>query len=947
MIRKLIFPLCALSLISCGSGGHQTLADLRYEKKQEKPIEFEKMDYQQVREEYQELLTLFKDDELKEQIERRIAEVFMLEGGEKQLEETKVKSYYAEAIRSYQEILEKYPNSPDNADVLYQLARAYEMDGHIEKELEMLEQLTSRHPNYKNNSEAHFRMGEIYYSDQRYAKAQTEYKLVALSQDPKLLKYAYYMLGWTQYKQSNFEPSVEAFAKVLNLLMQQHDEVSKVTKTDQPLVQDAIASMSLALARNGGAEVIERTQSLLGKPYLWLIYDSLGEYYLKKERYEDSAETFRQYVQRYNFSAKAPDLHSKLISTYINGGFPLQALKEKEVYVGFYGLASEYAKSNGGINDTVKGQLKIYYDELASHYHNQAQSLEKQYAKLAKNKPSKKNDKKLKTAQANMYFAFEKAASFYHQFVNTFPEDKKVPEFTFLQAEAFYSAKKYTQAIKLFERTAYDLAQFEDKQYQSKAGYAAIISYQNLIKELTSDKQDTSSWQAQAVDSMLKFAQVFHQDKRSPAVLTNAAEYLFGLEEYQRALQVSQNLLKAHPDLAQKLKKTAFGIAAHSHFKLGQLEQAEANYFNQRQLTKKSSQEYKDITERMATTMFKRSEELIVAGNKQLAIDKLLKIKTVTPGSKIKVSAHYNAATLLLETEQWSQAIKELTELKSTQPKHKLAPQFARKLAFAYEKNKSFKAAADAYLKLSKQDKDAKTRQDSLFIAAGLYEKNKNYATAIDLFKRYARTYEQPFEVRMEARFRLAELYQKTSQESKKLFWLRRIIEGDKKAGEQRNDRSKWLAAWANTEYGDYFAKEFKKARLTSNLEKSLPRKNKALTDSIKRYEMAADYGILEYITMSSVKMANLYLDFGYELRNVKLPKGLTQEERAMYKQVLEEQAQPFDSLAQELHQGNIERAWQGEYNQWIQASFTAMETLSPARFDKKEINVSYGDEIR
>ncbi|MCW8998400.1 MAG: tetratricopeptide repeat protein, partial [Kangiellaceae bacterium] len=577
MFRVIMIPLCVASLISCSSGGQQTLADLRYEKKKEKPIEFEKMDYQQVRKEYQELLTLFKDDELKEQIERRIAEVYMLEGGEKQLKETKVKSYYAEAIRSYQEILEKYPNSPDNADVLYQLARAYELDGHIDKELKMLEQLTSRHPNYKNNSEARFRMGEIYYSDQKYAKAQVEYKLVALSQDPKLLKYAFYMLGWTQYKQTKFEHSVEAFAKVLNLLLKTHDEIGDIDKTDQPLVKDTIASMSLALARNGGAEVIERTQSLLGKPYLWLIYDSLGEYYLKKERYEDSAETFRQYVQRYNFSAKAPDLHSKLISTYINGGFPLQALKEKEVYVSFYGLASEYAKSNGGINDTVKGQLKVYYDELARHYHSKAQSLEKNYSKLAESQSSKDNSKKLQKVQANMYAAFEKAANFYHQFVTTFPADKKVPEFTFLQAEAYYSAKKYTQAIKLFERAAYHLGQFNDNQYRSKAGYAAIISYQNLIKKLTQEKQDTATWQAKAVDSMLKFAQVFHQDKRSPAVLTNAAEYLFGLQEYQRALEVSQNLIKAHPNLAQKLKKTAYGIAAHSHFKLGQLERAEIN----------------------------------------------------------------------------------------------------------------------------------------------------------------------------------------------------------------------------------------------------------------------------------------------------------------------------------------------------------------------------------
>lgn len=946
MFRVTVIFLITFSLVSCSSGNQRTLGDLTYKPKKEKEIEFEKMDYQQVREEYQELLTLFKDDELKEQIERRIADVYMLEGGEKQFKDTKIKSYYSEAIKSYQEILKKYPNSPDNADVLYQLARAYEMDGHIEKELAMLEQLTSRHPNYKNNAEARFRMGEIYYSNRQYRKAQREYELVSSSQTPTLLKYSYYMLGWTQYKQATYQSSISSFARVLELLIKDNDEIESVAKTDRTLVEDTINSMSLALARSGGAQVIENNVNLQGKPYIWLVYNSLGEYFLKKERYEDSADTFRRFVQKYNYSFRAPILHSKLISAYIKGSFPLQALNEKEAYVEFYGLNSKYANTNG-LNATVKGQLKTYYDELASHYHNQAQGIEKERVKLAKSKPNKKREKKLVETQVKMVTAFEKAARFYQLYIETFPSDAKVPEFTFLQAEAFFSAGNYPKAINLYERTAYKLENYKQDKHRAKAGYAAIISYQKHIEALANKKQDAKSWQAQAVESMLQFAQVFHQDKRSPAVLTNAAEYLFGLENYQRAREVSQNLISTNQSLTSNLKKTAHGISAHSSFKLGNLEDAEASYFEQRKLTKKASKEYQQITERMATAMFKRSEELIQAKDKQSAITKLLKIKTTAPTSKIIVSAQYNAASLLIETQQWTKAIVELKELKKQNPKHKLAPEFDRKLAFAYEKNKSYKLAADAYLKLSSKDKDPKKRQDALYIAADLYEKNKDYEKSIKLFKQYARTYEQPFTVRMEARFRLAGLYQTTKQESKKLFWLRRIIEGDKKAGEQRNDRSRWLAAWANSQYGDSFAKEFKNYRLTSNLQKSLPKKNQALTSAVKRYEMAADYGVLEFVTMSSVKMAELYQKFAGELRGVKLPKSLSADEKAMYRKVLEEQALPFEELALELHLGNLERAWSGEFNLWIDKSFVAMKTLAPARFNKQELEVTYGDEIR
>lgn len=948
MNRCSLLSVSALLLTACSFGNQKTLGDLEYKPEQEKTIEFESMNYQEVREEYQELLSLFKDDELKEQIERRIADVFMLEGGEEQLESSKQnKSYYADAIKSYKDILVKYPNSPDNADVLYQLARAYDMDGHTEDALKMLNQLTTRHPNYKNRAEAHFRTGDIYFTKQQYKKAQSEYSIVTRMNNPKLAIYAHYMLGWAHYKQFNYRSAVNEYATVVSLLLVEGKNIDDLDSSQQPLVKDSIQSMSLALAKSGGAELIETIASLNGKPYLWLIYDSLGEYYLEKERFEDSANTFRQYVRRYNFSANAPTLHSKLIYSYIKGGFPLQALKEKEVFVDYYSMTSKYATANGGISGQIKSQLKVYFDELASHYHSKAQLVVKRQEKEGKKKKSAQRDDKIASYQQELVTTFERAAYFYSQYIATFPSDPRVPEMTFLKAEAHFSAAQYTNAVQDFENVAYELNNFIEKKYQAKAGYAAIISYQKHLEQLNVESPESKRWQAKSVESMLKFAQVFHQDKRSPSVLANAAESLFELQQYQRALEVAESLIGGNSKLDKELKKTALGIAAHSYFKLDKFESAEENYLNQRSLVNKEGKEYQQISERLATSLYMRSEELITAKDNQSAIAKLLRIKNLTPNSKLRVSAQYNAATLLLATQQWAGAILELKQMIEEFPKDKLAPEFSRKLAFAYEKQGAWKNAGDSYLKLSKHDKDEKVRQEALFIAAGLYEKNKNYTTAIDLFKRYARTYEKPFSVRMEARYRLAQLYQITKQPDKKLFWLRRIVAGDKEAKQLRNDRSRWLGAWANAEYGDYYAKEFRRLKLTSSLDKTLPKKNKMLQNATQRYEAAAEYNILEFVTMSSVKIADLYQQLAFDLRKVSPPRGLTSEEQTMYAEIIEEQAFPFEQLALELHFGNVERAWKGSFDRWINSSFEAMKRLSPSRFDKQEVIVSYGDEIR
>ena len=182
---------------------------------------------------------------------------------------------------------------------------------------------------------------------------------------------------------------------------------------------------------------------------------------------------------------------------------------------------------------------------------------------------------------------------------------------------------------------------------------------------------------------------------------------------------------------------------------------------------------------------------------------------------------------------------------------------------------------------------------------------------------------------------------------TRQLYWLRRVIDGDKKGGEQRTERSQWLGAWANAKYGDYWVWEFKRRKLRMPLESSLPKKNENLKNATDRYQMAADYGILEYVTLSSYKIAELYSLFASEIRNVKQPAGLSEADVQLFSQILDQQAQPFYKLAIELHQSNIDRGWNGAYNEWINNSFQSMKVLQPKRFNKNELEVSYGDEIR
>ena len=907
-------------------------------------LDFENLNHQQVRNEYQELLELVDDQYMKEQIQRRIAGVYMQESDANisQLSAAPKQGYYQDAIRSYVDILEKYPNSPDNAEVLYQLAKAYDMEGQTLNALSMLERLTELHPYYSKIAEAHFRMGDIYFNLQRYGKAEKAYRQTAKMDTGKLTLNSHYMLGWALYKQSKYAKSLDAFAYVLDELLMAESQGRVLSKTERPLVKDTLHSITLALVNGKGARGIEDVDQLDAKFYLWRVYENLGDYYLEKQRYIDSAATYKRFVSEYADDSRAPEFYNKLIHAYYKGGFAQEVLKAKEGYVARFGITSKQWVARGPeAQQRIKPFLKTYLSELATYYHGQGQTLLKESEQFNLAKKSSE----AAAAKQKAIKQLDKAIVQYNEYVNTFALDASIADTVYMKAEALFQADRFGEAAQQYEQVAYEL---QAGALAQKAGYAAIVSYQKHVSERQAQEQnDAVLWQERAVASMLRFAEVFNHDERSPVILTHAAEYLFGLNEYQRAIQIAQNLLAAKGELPRTLQQTAYGIIAHSHFQLAQYAQAELHYGHQRALVDKSSADFITIGERIAASIFKKAEVLREQDQLDQAASELLRIKTIAPKSNIRVLAQYDGATLLMQLKRWPQALVELQDLKQHFSQHELAVEFPRKIAFIYEQTKQWQAAADAYYELYRLDPDPAVKQEALFVAAGMFRKINNYEKAIDFYKDYAHAYEEPFDNRMEARFNLAELYELTDDKTRHLYWLRRVIAGDESAGDARTERSKWLGAWANAKYGDYFAWEFERRRLQQPIEQSLPKKNQMLQDATTRYEMAASYGLLEFVAMASYKIADLYERFALELRESPRPSGLSQSDATLYETIIEEQARPFMELANNIHQSNIDRSWDGYFNQWIEKSYDAMKRLQPARFNKSESVARYGDEIR
>ena len=948
MLRSMLIIMLML-LSGCSTmSGETTIGKLDGRDTHLTDIPLPQVSHKDVRDEYRSLLEIVEESELREQIERRIAGVYMLEGDYRLLvdENALEGGFYAPAIESYKEVISNYPGDPDNEESVYQLAKAYDLDGKDSQALETLNIFIDQYPASSHIAEAYFRKGDIHFSNGEYEQAEVAYKsVVSLGIESAFLNNSYYLLGWSHYKQSDYDLGIESFSMVLDRLIPGDGNIERLGKVERSLVDDTLRIMSLSLAYGGGSKKIDefyanRPQS--GK-YMWLLYAGLGEHFLGKERYEDSASSYRAFVTQNPTSERAPEMHSRMIRAYIDGDFASQVLPEKERYVQNYGKDSVFWNTKGpDVRAKVIPNLKTYMDELARHYHGTGQNLKKLTAK------ADAGSDKVTALSEQESESFLKAADYYRLYMQTFPDDPRIPEMTYMRAEALFDGGDYAGAIGEYEKTAYE---YEHGKYGSDAGYAAIIAYDKHAEALQnlhgSDSTQLDSWRSQTVDSQLRFVSTYREDSRSGTVLAKASEELFELKRYEKALEVATSVVTQTGAADEKLNKTAYGVIAHSQYELGRYSEAEAGYQNQLKYIPKGDKEYDIVLERVAATAYKQGDEALQANDLNHAIDHFLRIKTIAPESDARVVAQYDAATHMMTLEQWKPALTELLELRNKFPDHELTRDVTQKIAYAYEHDEQWKRAADEYDSIYRNTRDADEKRDALFIAAGLYEQAGEDSIAIEYFKRWAHAYEEPFDNRMEARHHLAVLYKKNADLDRHLYWLRRVIDGDREAGSKRTDRSQWLAAWANAEYGDYWGLEFDRVKLRMPLQKSMPRKSEKLENALERYEMSASYGILEFTTRTSYSIGELYARFARELMDSPRPEGLSATELQQYELLLEEQAIPFEELAMVIHQNNIQQSWNGNFNQWVDKSFAAMASLSPVRYDKQEMQVSYGYGIR
>ncbi len=838
---------------------------------------------------------------------------------------------FEKSITLYRQILKEFPDYHDKAGVYYQLAKAHDLLAERDASLEALAMLSMEFPGDVQTAEAQFRRGEAAFVARKWQDADKAYSAVLASgSQTAFTDQARYKRGWTRYKRNDFDLALEDFIPLVEQLRKRDDRDVQV----QELRNDTLRVTALAFSNLEGPASIRDYFAKAGeKSFEPDIYRALASLYLSQERYKDAAETYSMFVSERPLHDEAPAFSTAIIETYQRGNFPQLVLPAKEAFAQRYGRNSEFwARARGPAREQLLPQLKTHISDIATHYHAVAQK------------------SKLPTD-------YRTSARWYREYLDTFPTEPEAPGLHFLLAEALYDANAPAEAGPEFEKVAYS---YPAHPKSEAAGYAALVAYSHLLrvaagqdekgkplKGVQPDATAMTNWRKEGIRAGSKYAETFATDPKAATVLGQVVDWQLASADLAGGVSSARALL-IMPQATPEQQRRARTVIADGEFDRGNFVAAEQGYTDALRTPGFDAKTQQLFHERRGQAIYKQGELAVLAAkqqtepaaqaaSKRAAVDHYLRLGKVEPQATARANAEYDAAALLLELEDWPQAIAVLTAFRQTFAKNPLASGVSEKLAYAYEQSQNWGAAAGEYASLSKASSDPAFARDAMLRSAELQDKAGNKAAAAVAWVEYLKRFPQPFADAQEARAKLIAHYESNGNVAERDRMRRELVKAHEADTGKKTDRQLYLVAQASFGLAEPGFETYQKLALKLPLPKSLKAKRQAMESSLKAYEQISAYAVAEYTTAATHRIGEIYRSLAKSLMESERPKGLDADALDEYNVLLEEQALPFEDKAIEFFSANVGYVREGVANDWTDRSMAALRELQPARYGKTE----------
>lgn len=798
------------------------------------------------------------------------------------------------AAAFYEDMLRVSPGAAGNDLILYQLARAYETAGDRTRMLAALSRLLQDYPQSSLVHEARFRRAEVRFAGSQYALAAADYEAVRAAPDAAAFHdLARYKSGWCHFKQAQYRPALTVFRGMLEDLLAGFEVAPAQTVLplqDLPparreLATDSLraAALSAALLDGPAAPSLRNPE----RPYTAALYTRLAELYVEKADYKAAAAAYQSFVAAYPEHPAAAGLRLKLVEAYADAGNNEAALRTKEDLL---------RRAAAGSTDAApEHKVKAYYNEITRHYHARAQ----------------------RSKQSADYAA---AAQRYQQALERFPDQN---DWRYLYAELLFESGADAASAEQYERLAYETPNF------AKAGQAAYASV--LARRRSAG--DAAAGQRAFAEAGERFAAQFPAHAERKLVLVQASEAWLAAGDPARAAATAQQAQGAAG--AVQADRAAYATLAHARYQAKEFAEAEQAAARWLALAEPRDPQRAHFQEIQATSVYRQGEQKRDGGDQAGAISDFLRIGALAPArleepaGRIRATAGFDAAALLIEQAAWPRAAQVLEQLRSDFPQHPQQTEITRRLATVYTELQQPAKAAAEWSRLAGAAGSTEIGRAAAFEAAQLEFSAGRREQALAAFKQYVERHPQPLEPAQEARARIAELYRRQT-DAREEHWLKETIKAEHNSG---NARSRTLAAGASLRLAERARERFVAQPLQTLAEAPLRAKREKFEAARSAFTRAADYRIAEVATAAAFRTGELYQIFAAALRQAQPPAGLDETGQQAYAQMLDNQTRGLLDQAIAAHKLNVERAADPALaaDSWIAQSRAALAALTPA----------------
>ena len=874
---------------------------------------------------YRDYLARYPDSPDRNDIRRRLADLLVKTAGYELVDLTatadmtdrrrsSAMQHYREAITLYEQLLREQPDHPGRSEIYYQLSKAYEETGQPERATAVLDTLITQHPpaNTRLYSDALFRRGELQFDAGHYAAAEVSYHaVVELGSHVAVYEQSLYKLGWSRFRQAQYERALEAFFTLLDAMLPAgsvpEDQLDALPPADRELLADVFRAISLSFSYLDGADSITAWFRHSGpRHYEQRIYLDLAGLYDSKQLYTDAATTRLALADRVAGSALAPRLYIDVIRSYRQAGFQGRLMETHAAFVERYALENEFWRhhATADLPDVVR-QLEDSLIELTQFHHARY----------------------VKEGTAGDY---GEALRWYRTSLQMFPDTARTVEIHLQLAELLYARGDDAQAVPEYEQVAYG---YGVHPRAAESGLNAVIACERLLQQ--AEVAGGEEWQSRCDALAIRFVANFPQHPDAAVVLSRTGAGLIERQQAEQASRVCRDILDRGDSVSPALRSAAWILLAQSSFSLQDYRAAEQAYREALAVGGLDVSRRTAVSQALASAIYRQAEQQQAQGDHAGASRSFLRAAEAAPGSPVQPVARYDAAAGLLEQEQWDEAARVLGQFRKEHPAHALQTEVTRKLAYAHVQAGRALDAAGEYEALAEVHDDSEIRREALLQAADLYRQAGHSDDAVMVLERYLARYPQPVGEAMEAMQQLAEIEAGRGNAERHQHWLQALIRSDAEA--DGDDRTRELAARARLALTDYRIAEFERLDLGEPLQKTLDSKLRAMEQAIGELEAAAAYGIADVTTAATYRTGDLYYALGQALLESPRPKGLSDEEQERYNLLLEEEAAPFEDRAIEFHEVNVRRIRAGQYDRWIEQSLAQLGELWPARYARAE----------